>query len=116
MNRRAFLKSSGAVALATPFLLSGRFASAAEDLGEISYQLGWVKNFQFAGEYIADSKGYFTQQGLKVSLLSGGPGVSAEPIVLSGKALVGQNSTDNTANAVAKGAPLKIIGTNYQKS
>ncbi|PZQ50054.1 MAG: ABC transporter substrate-binding protein [Rhodovulum sulfidophilum] len=115
MDRRTFVKL-GAATLAAPALVASRARAEAPKLGTIAYQLGWVKNFQFAGEYIADDKGYFEQEGIGVDLLAGGPSVSAEPIVISGKALVGQNSTDNTANAVAKGAPLKIIGTNYQKS
>ena len=115
MDRRTFIKLSGAT-LAAPALISSRAFAAQPKFGEIAYQLGWVKNFQFAGEYIADHEGMFAEEGIKVKLLAGGPSVSAEPIVISGKALVGQNSTDNTANAVSKGAPLKIIGTNYQKS
>lgn len=116
MDRRTFIKLGGA-ALAAPALITSRSAFAAEPkFGKIAYQLGWVKNFQFAGEYIADHEKLFESEGIAVDLLAGGPSVSAEPIVISGKALVGQNSTDNTANAVAKGAPLKIIGTNYQKS
>ncbi|MBN9026856.1 MULTISPECIES: ABC transporter substrate-binding protein [Kaistia] len=115
MDRRTFIKI-GAAALAAPALVTSRALADTPKLGKIAYQLGWVKNFQFAGEYIADANKYFEQEGIAVDLLAGGPSVSAEPIVISGKALVGQNSTDNTANAVAKGAPLKIIGTNYQKS
>ncbi len=115
VDRRTFIKLGGA-ALAAPVLISSRAMAAEPKFGKIAYQLGWVKNFQFAGEYIADHNKLFEQEGIAVDLLAGGPSVSAEPIVISGKALVGQNSTDNTANAVAKGALLKIIGTNYQKS
>lgn len=121
MLRRDVLKLMGASvgglsAAALPLGRTGSAFAAAPDLGRIAYQLSWVKNFQFAGEYIADHKGYFRDTGLQVDLLSGGPNVVVEPVVISGKALVGQSGPDNTANAVNKGGPFKIIGTNYQKS
>ncbi|GAA3550312.1 hypothetical protein GCM10022197_01460 [Microlunatus spumicola] len=82
----------------------------------MSYQLSWIKNFQFAGEYVADSKGYYSAAGLAVDLLAGGPNVATDAVAESGKALVTQSSPDFTANAVAAGAQLKIIGASYQKS
>ncbi len=120
MKRREFLKLAGAsagglAAAASPLARRAAFA-ATPDLGRIAYQCSWIKNFQFAGEYIADHKGYFKDAGLTVDLLAGGPNVVAEPVIISGKALVGQSGSDNTANAVNKGGPFKIIGTNYQKS
>jgi ABC-type nitrate/sulfonate/bicarbonate transport system substrate-binding protein len=117
LKRRDFLCLAGAALVGeVPFILPSRSVAATPSLGEMAYQLSWVKNFQFIGEYIADYKGYYTALGLAVDLLAGGPSVAAEPIVVSGKALVGQSGPDSTANAVAKGAPLKIIGTNYQRA
>ena len=62
-----------------PFGMPARADDAP--LGRIAYQLGWIKNFQFAGEYIADNKGYYRKFGLEVDLLAGGPNMIAEPIV-----------------------------------
>jgi ABC-type nitrate/sulfonate/bicarbonate transport system substrate-binding protein len=119
MDRRAFLRlagtTAGALAFASPSIL-GRQAAQAADLGKIAYQLSWIKNFQFAGEYVADYKKYYEQAGVEVDLIAGGPTMTVDPVVASGKALIGQSSPDNTANAINKGAPLKIIGANYQKS
>ena len=42
--------------------------------------------------------------------------VIVDPIVVSGKALVGQSGADFMSNAIAKGAPLRCIGANYQKN
>jgi ABC-type nitrate/sulfonate/bicarbonate transport system substrate-binding protein len=123
MDRRSFLRAGlGAVgvAAASPLLAAcgggSSSSTTSSGLTTISYQLSWIKNFQFGGDYIADSKGYYKAQGLKVNLLAGGPNTAVDPIVQSGKALIGQSSPDFTANAVAKGADLKIIGANYQKS
>jgi ABC-type nitrate/sulfonate/bicarbonate transport system substrate-binding protein len=113
MRRRDFLKGAGYAAAG--LTLAGS-PLRAESLGKMAYLCSWVKNFQFAGEYIADYKKYFAEEGLQVDILAGGPNVVAEPMIISGKALVGQSGSDTTANAVNQGGPFKIIGTNYQKS
>lgn len=91
-------------------------SSAAAGTGTVGVQLSWIKNVEFAGSYIADSKGYYTANGITANLIAGGPTASIEPTVVSGKALVGINTPDATAAAVDKGAKLKIIASMYQKS
>ncbi|MHA6784907.1 hypothetical protein ACVGOW_28515 [Pseudonocardia saturnea] len=47
-------------------------AAAEGGFGEISMQLSWIKNIEFGGEYMADSKGYYTEAGFDaVDLVSG---------------------------------------------
>ena len=93
-------------------------AAAAADMGKMSLRLSWIKNVEFAGSYIADSKGYYKQMGFSdVELITGGP--SAQPMeidVASGKALVGISGPDIVASAIGKGAELIIIGAQYQKN
>jgi ABC-type nitrate/sulfonate/bicarbonate transport system substrate-binding protein len=117
MDRRTFLRRLGAagagVALAGPAFAPWARAQGS-GLPRIAYQLGWIKNFQFAGDYIADYRGYYRQFGLEVDLLSGGPTVNVEPILMSGKALVAQSMPDFMANANAKGATIKCIAACYQ--
>jgi len=103
------------VALAGPAVRRLR-AAPAPALGRIRYQLSWIKNFQFAGEYVAEERGYYEQAGIGVDLVAGGPTISVDPIVATGRALVGQSSPDFMGNAVAKGARLKCIGANYRKT
>jgi ABC-type nitrate/sulfonate/bicarbonate transport system substrate-binding protein len=105
------------LALSGPsFLAPGAYAQTPPpNLGRIAYQLSFLKNFQFAGEYIADYRKYYQRLGLEVDLLTGGPGITVDPMVESGKALVGQSSPDFMSNAIAKGASLRCIGANYQK-
>jgi ABC-type nitrate/sulfonate/bicarbonate transport system substrate-binding protein len=119
MNRGTFIKRICAAGAGVA-LGASRFAPLARaqgsSLGRVAYQLGWIKNFQFAGDYIADSKRYYQQFGLEVDLLSGGPTVNVEPTVVSGKALVGQSMPDLLANANAKGASLRCIAACYQRN
>jgi ABC-type nitrate/sulfonate/bicarbonate transport system substrate-binding protein len=111
--------SSGGTAT-TPSTSSGAGGSSAApaSYGELKYQLSWVEDVEFAGSYIADTNGIYKANGFSsVSLIPGGPTATpAETVVVTGKAMVATSSPDATAAAVAKGAPLKIIAAQYQKS
>jgi ABC-type nitrate/sulfonate/bicarbonate transport system substrate-binding protein len=90
--------------------------SAEEGFGDLSIQFSWVKNAEFAGEYFAVENGYFEDAGFSEVNLLAGPGAT-ESIVLSGEALVGLSSPVAVAPVILEeGAPLKIIGTTYQKN
>jgi ABC-type nitrate/sulfonate/bicarbonate transport system substrate-binding protein len=121
VNRRHFLRNLSVLGagMATGGLLAPRARAQAQggapNLGRMAYQLSWIKNFQFAGEYIADYKGYYRRFGLEgVDLLSGGPNTIVDAVVMSGKALVGQSSPDFMSHAILHGAPLKCIGACLQ--
>jgi ABC-type nitrate/sulfonate/bicarbonate transport system substrate-binding protein len=92
--------------------------AGATDLGPLTLRLSWIKNVEFAGSYIADSKGYYKAQGFStVTLIAGGPSATPqETDVVTKKALVGISAPDITGAAIVKGAPLKIIGAQYQKN
>jgi ABC-type nitrate/sulfonate/bicarbonate transport system substrate-binding protein len=96
----------------------GAGGSGGGSFGEIAVQLSWIKNIEFAGEFFADSKGYYKKAGFsKVNLLAGGSaGTSAEAGVTTGKAFAGLSSPSLTAPAILKGAKLKIVGATYQKN
>jgi ABC-type nitrate/sulfonate/bicarbonate transport system substrate-binding protein len=92
-------------------------ASGTKDFGALNYQLSWIKNVEFAGQYIADTNGYYKAAGFSsVNLMAGGPNVSQDSVVAAGKALVGISSPDITAAAILKGAPLVVLGAQYQKN
>lgn len=91
-------------------------STAPKSLGSASIQLDWIEDIEFAGSYIAKTNGYYTDAGLDVSLLAGGPSTSTEPIVVAGKALVGISGPDITSEAINNGAKLTIIGAQMQKA
>jgi len=132
-DRRAFLRMGGVGAglLGGGLLLaacsnggSGTGAAASgssgakQDFGAIALQLSWIKNIEFAGEFFATENKYYEDAGFsKVDLLAGGSGgTTAEEIIISGKALIGLSAPIATAPSILKGAPLKVIGTTYQKN
>lgn len=126
LDRRTLLVRGlqlGGIAAVAPVLAAcggGGSSSASEGgFGTVNLRLSWIKNVEFAGSYIADSKGYYTAAGFSgpANFIAGGP--TATPIesdVVQGTALVGISAPDITSAAIAQGAPLKIIGAEYQKN
>jgi ABC-type nitrate/sulfonate/bicarbonate transport system substrate-binding protein len=90
--------------------------SSGAGSGKVAMQFVFIKNVQFAGSYFADSKGYWRQRGLQVEMLSGGPNLTVEPVVTSGRALVGVTHTAQAVKAILNGANLKIIGSAFQQN
>jgi ABC-type nitrate/sulfonate/bicarbonate transport system substrate-binding protein len=127
ITRRRFLQGSGtAAALA----LGGAAAALAacgsdddgdedtrgRDLGTLAVQLAWTKTVQYAGLYIADSEGYYADAGYSSVALTPGPGDAMAPL-LSGAVLFSFAASEVVANAVLnEGAPLRVIGANYQRN
>ncbi len=96
--------------------MSGSMAPTA-DYGKISVQLSWIKNIEFSGEFFADSKGYYKDAGFTEVELVSGPVDSADALVFAGSVDIGLSAPDATARLVSEqGAPLKIIGSTYQKN
>ena len=122
ITRRQFLaKGAGGIAAAGILGALGEPAfAAAERLAargtKATFQLGWIANVENMGEFVAVSKGYYKDEGLDLNLVPGGPSVSVEPLVASGKALLGLSSSDYTARARLSGAKLKIVGATLQKN
>ena len=91
-------------------------SAGAGDLGPVTVQLSWIKNAEFAGEFLADDRGYFADAGFSEVTFNAGPGAT-ESIVLSGGADFGLTNAVTVAQVIAEEeAPLKIVGTTYQKN
>jgi len=126
-SRRDFLRLGGLGAAGIALAACGGGSSgsapaagasaAPASFGDLSMQLSWIKNIEFGGEYMADSKGYYTQAGFsKVDLVTG-PVDSADALVVAGNVTVGVSAPDATARFITEqGAPLKIIGATFQKN
>jgi len=96
--------------------LTGCAPAEKADFGALNVQLSWIKNSEFTGEFNADTNGYYTEAGFSSVNLVAGP-AATEAEVLSGNALVGIANPISTAPVILnEDAPLKIIGTTYQKN
>jgi NitT/TauT family transport system substrate-binding protein len=49
------------------------FATGAQAADDVTLQLKWVTQSQFAGYYVAAAKGFYEAEGLNVTILPGGP-------------------------------------------
>jgi ABC-type nitrate/sulfonate/bicarbonate transport system substrate-binding protein len=119
LRRAAAAASATGLALALAACGSDDADAAAgsdEGYGDISVQFSWVKNAEFLGEYMADTNGYYTDAGFDSVKLVAGPS-SGVAELLQGSVQVALNDAISVGTAVAEeDAPLKIIGTTYQKN
>lgn len=107
-----------AAAVAASLALAGCSPASSEssDFGDLSVQFSWIKNAEFAGEYFADSNGYYAEEGFSSVNFIAGPTATAA-VVLAGDALVGlSDAVAVTPVILEENAPLKIIGATYQKN
>jgi ABC-type nitrate/sulfonate/bicarbonate transport system substrate-binding protein len=116
ISRRTIVKGTiGALGgLAVTRVGLSHVALAAET--KASLQMGWIANVENAGEFVAAENGYYAAEGIDLELTPGGPGISVEPLVVSGKALVGLSQPDNVARARAQGGKLKVVATTFQRN
>ena len=111
LNRRHFLSTAAAGAVATSLPLSARAATA------FTMQAAWINDAEFAGYFIGVDEGYYAEEGLDLTYLSGGPDVIPESTIIAGRADLALTTPDTTIKAIAEqGAPFKIIGAQYQKN
>src|SRR3546814_475482 len=87
-----------------------------EGFGDLTLQLSWILNEEFAGEYFADSEGYYEEAGFSSVNLVTGPETGVAPL-LSGSADIALSDSVSIGAAVAnESAPLKIIGATFQEN
>jgi NitT/TauT family transport system substrate-binding protein len=78
--------------------------------------LNWFAEPEHGGNFAALAKGYYRDAGLDMTLMPGGPQVSATQIVASGKAQFGMSNGDDLLVARQEGIPIVAIATSMQKS
>ncbi|HEY9280181.1 MAG TPA: EAL domain-containing protein [Eoetvoesiella sp.] len=89
--------------------------STAQALEQISLQLKWHHQFQFAGYYAAQAKGFYKDEGLSVSLIEGGVNQAPISAVVSQRAQYGVGDADILL-ARLEGAPLVALAAIFQHS
>jgi NitT/TauT family transport system substrate-binding protein len=83
---------------------------------EVRLQLKWVHQAQFAGFYMAQQKGYYAEENIKVTFLEGGQGIDIAQRVVSGQADFGVLTPEFICMARSQGAPLTAIAAIYRRS
>jgi ABC-type nitrate/sulfonate/bicarbonate transport system substrate-binding protein len=119
MTARARLKPvrAGAVALAVvtlavSLLLTGCGGGAGPT--QVTLQLNWLHEAEFAGYYMAAEKGVYKDQGLEVTIVEGGPGSPARDRVMNGEATFAITSFSEQRDLVAAGKPAVAVMAAFQ--
>jgi NitT/TauT family transport system substrate-binding protein len=88
-------------------------AAAAED---VTLQLKWVTQAQFAGYYVAKDKGFYDEEGLDVTILPGGPDIAPPQVMAGGGADVMVDWLPSALAAREKGLPIVNIAQPFKSS
>ena len=92
------------------------FAGSAQAADDVTLQLKWVTQGQFAGYYVAAAKGYYEEEGLNVTILPGGPDVAPTQVIAGGGADVVIDWMPSALAAREKGLPLVNIAQPFKSS
>ncbi|MFC3630742.1 ABC transporter substrate-binding protein [Paracoccus angustae] len=92
------------------------FAGGAAGAQELTLQLKWVTQAQFAGYYVAKDKGFYEEEGLDVTILPGGPDIAPTQVLAGGGADVIVEWMPAALAAREKGLPLVNIAQPFKAS
>jgi NitT/TauT family transport system substrate-binding protein len=106
MMKRLLLGSAMAAAL----------ASGAQASDEVTLQLQWVTQAQFAGYYVALDKGFYEEEDLDVTIKPGGPDIAPPQVLAGGGADIMLNWMPSALAAREKGLPVVNIAQPFKSS
>ncbi|MCQ3802758.1 MAG: ABC transporter substrate-binding protein [bacterium] len=81
----------------------------------VSLRLPWFLGSQFAGELVAQDKGYFTEEGLDVTINPGGFDTNSITLVAAGTDTFGLHDMNSLVFAASEDIPLATAATFLQK-
>ena len=115
MVKSIFFRSLVVVFALSLLIACGTAQIFASDLIDVSLRLPWIINAQAAGPFTALEKGFFEEEGLKVTIKPGGPDANSLTLVAAGSDNFGLHDTGSLILARAEGLPLISIATFWQK-
>ena len=83
---------------------------------DVTLQLKWVTQAQFAGYYVALDQGFYEAEGLDVTILAGGPDIAPGQVLAGGGADVMIDWLPSALAAREKGLPIVNIAQPYKSS
>ncbi len=94
----------------------GLSAGMAQAADEVTLQLKWVTQAQFAGYYVALEQGFYAEEDLDVTILPGGPDIAPTQVIAGGGADVTVEWMPAALAAREKGLPLVNIAQPFKSS
>jgi len=95
-------------------LLTGCRNTAESKLEPVTLQVNWYHAVEFAGYYMAESKGFYHDANLDVKIIEGGPSVQARNLILDGRADFAIASFDEQKDLLAEGKPSVAVMAVFQ--
>ncbi len=92
------------------------WAGSAAAMDDVTLQLKWVTQAQFAGYYVALENGYFEDEGLNVTIRPGGPDIAPPQVIAGGGADVIVEWMPAALAAREAGLPLVNIAQPFTRS
>ncbi|OUM94406.1 MAG: myristoyl transferase [Thermobacillus sp. ZCTH02-B1] len=91
-------------------------SAGQRELVKVTQVTNWFAEPEHGGQYAALMKGFYEEAGLDMTILPGGPQVSATQIVGSGNAEFGMTQADSLLLAREQGIPIVAIAATFQKN
>ncbi len=102
--------------LAVVVIGAGCTSTGPATLDEVTVQLSWFHDIEFIGFYVAESEGFYAEEGLQVQIVEGGPTVDALMEVGEGRADFGIMTGDQIIRARAMGQHVVAVSSIFRQS
>ncbi|WP_412565331.1 ABC transporter substrate-binding protein [Thalassobius sp. MITS945101] len=106
---KTMIKSLGVAAM-------GVWAGMAQAADDVTLQLKWVTQAQFAGYYVALDKGFYAEEDLNVTIKPGGPDIAPAQVIAGGGADVVLDWMPSALASREKGLGLVNIAQPFKSS
>lgn len=110
---KKLIRGAGLAVIGTVLGSASLNAVAADD---VTLQLKWVTQGQFAGYYVAQDKGYYDEADLNVTIKPGGPDIAPPQVIAGGGADVIVDWMPSALASREKGVPLVNIAQPFKRS
>jgi len=123
-NRITWLGTVGAISAASALVLSGCSGTgndagttdSGSGLTPVTLQLQWVAQAQFAGYYAALDQGYYTDEGLDVTIAEGGPDIVPQDVLASGDVDFAISWVPKVLGSIEQGANITDVAQIFERS
>ena len=95
---------------------AGLVAGMAQAADEVTIQLKWVTQAQFAGYYVAQDQGFYEEEDLDVTIKPGGPDIAPAQVIAGGGADVIVDWMPSALASREKGLDLVNIAQPFKSS
>ena len=102
--------------LVTGAMFAAFAAGGAWAADDVTLQLKWVTQAQFAGYYVAKEKGFYDEEGLNVTIKPGGPDIAPPQVLAANGADLAVDWMPSALAAREAGAPLVNVSQIFNRS